>query len=98
MSTTEITEKLREKLEELIWKRDPPKTLCPSEVPRSFDTDELTSMGAPSWRDLMPYMRDIIWDFREKRLVEVLQNGKVITGFVEPHQVEGPIRVRRRPL
>ena len=93
--TTEAIEKLKEKLEELLMDRYP-KTICPSEVPRSMDADELNAMGALTWRDLMPFMRDIVWDLREKREVDVLQNKKVITGYVHLRDVKGPIRVRKR--
>lgn len=97
MSTQEVLDKLKEKLEELLMDRYP-KTICPSEVPRSFETDELTAMGAISWREFMPTMWEIVWDMREKREVDVLQKGEVITGYVNLRDVKGPIRVRRRCL
>ena len=95
MSTQEVVDKLRENLEELLMNRYP-KTICPSEVPRSFDPDELNAMGAVSWREFMPTMREIVWDMREKREVDVLQKGEVITGYVSLRDVKGPIRVKRR--
>ena len=93
---TDITQTLQQKLEDLLLQRYP-KTLCPSEIPRSFNCDELNELGALTWRDLMPYMRDIVWDLRESRRVDVLQGGNVITGFVKLSEVKGPIRVRMRP-
>ena len=96
--TTETVEILKEKLETLLMTRDYPKTICPSEVPRALTPDELNSMGALTWRDLMPFMREIVWDLREKRDVEVLQKGNVIQGFVQLRDVKGPIRVRRRAM
>ena len=93
--TDQINDTLRAKLEELLMIRYP-KTLCPSEIPRSFNCDELNEMGALTWRDLMPYMRDIVWELREQRRVDVLQNGKVITGYVQLRDVKGPIRVKQR--
>ena len=95
MRTTETIEKLKEKLEELLMDRYP-NTICPSEVPRSLGPDELNAMGAISWRELMPSMREIAWDLREKKEVEVLQKGKVIEGYVHLWDVKGPIRVRKR--
>ena len=96
--TEQIVESLTEKLKELLRERYP-KTLCPSEVPRAIEADELNGMGALTWRDLMPYMRDIVWDLREKREVDVLQGGKVIEGYVQLRDVKGPIRVKnRRPI
>ena len=94
--TDQIIETLQNKLEELLMERYP-KTLCPSEIPRSFNCDELNAMGALTWRDLMPYMRDMVWNMREQRRVDVLQGGKVITGYVQLRDVKGPIRVRERP-
>ncbi|KAL9631329.1 MAG: hypothetical protein Q9164_005955 [Protoblastenia rupestris] len=96
--TTETVEILKEKLETLLMTRDYPKTICPSEVPRALTPDELNNMGALTWRDLMPFMREIVWDLREKRDVEVLQKGNVIQGFVQLRNVKGPIRVRRRAM
>ncbi|KAL9105061.1 MAG: hypothetical protein Q9163_000074 [Psora crenata] len=90
--TTETMDLLKEKLENLLLLRDYPKTICPSEVPRALTADELNAMGALTWRDLMPSMREIVWDLREKEDVEVLQKGKVIQGFVQLKDVKGPIR------
>lgn len=96
MGTEEINQRLREKLEDLLMTRYP-KTICPSEVPRSLTCDELTEMGALRWRDLMPYVREIVWEMRETRHVDVLQGGQVITGYVMLKDVKGPIRVKMRP-
>lgn len=97
MSTQDVLDRLKEKLEELLMDRYP-KTICPSEVPRSFDADELNAMGAISWREFMPTMREIVWDMREKREVDVLQKGEVITGYINLSDIKGPIRVKRRCL
>ena len=59
--TQHIIDSLTEKLEELLRERYP-KTICPSEVPRAMEPEELNDLGALTWRDLMPYMRDIVWD------------------------------------
>lgn len=93
--TEQIIERLESKLEELLMERWP-KTICPSEVPRSYNCDELNEMGVLTWRDLMPYMRDIVWNLREQRHVDVLQGGKAITGYVQLKDVKGPIRVKLR--
>lgn len=96
MATEEINQRLRDKLEDLLLTRYP-KSICPSEVPRSFTCDEWTEMGALHWRDLMPYVREIVWELRELRRVDVLQGGQVITGYVKLKDVKGPIRVKQRP-
>ena len=97
-NTTETIDVLKEKLEDLLIFRDYPKTICPSEVPRGLTPDELNAMGALTWRDLMPFMRQIVWDLREKQDVEILQQGKVLEGYLQLSDVKGPIRVRRRAM
>lgn len=44
------------------------------------------------WRDLMPDIREIVWEWAGEGRVEVLQRGRV----VEEDGVRGPIRVRLR--
>ncbi|KAG8529537.1 uncharacterized protein KY384_006174 [Bacidia gigantensis] len=83
---TQAIDTLTEKLEELLMARYP-KTICPSEVPRSFEADELNAMGVLSWRELMPTIREIVWDKREKKEVEVLQKGQIIEGYVQLRDV-----------
>ena len=74
-----------------------PKTICPSEVARSFSASELEGIGTTNWRDLMPQIREVLWDMRENGEVEILQKGEVIPDGVALENIKGPIRARRSP-
>jgi hypothetical protein len=84
-------------LDRLLASREPPKTLCPSEVARSLTTDELKTAGLSSWRESMPEIRKIVAVMRLEGTVEVLQKGSVLEGDLgeELEQVVGPIRIRK---
>ena len=88
-------EALLHKLQRSLSAREYPKTLCPSEIPRSLSAEELSSLGFASWRDLMPPIRNMIKDLRMKGEVEILQRGEVIDRNIPVDDVKGPIRVRR---
>ncbi|KAI9710737.1 MAG: hypothetical protein M1820_002570 [Bogoriella megaspora] len=75
-----------------VW----PKTACPSELPRSLSKSELDQLGAPEWRYLMPRMREMAFEMRDRGEVEVLQRGEVLGGNVRLEEVKGPIRVRAK--
>ena len=91
--TTEI---LKPHLDLLLSSRQYPKTICPSEVPRSLSASELRNCGASHWRDLMPDIRQILWDMRDEGEVEILQGGSPLSGDVSVEDVKGPIRARRK--
>lgn len=54
-------------------------------------------MGVSEWRELMPEIRGVIAEIRDRGEVEVLQKGEVLDGDlgVGLEGVKGPIRVRR---
>ena len=79
----------------LLDTRDWPKTICPSEVPRAMTTAELSSAGASNFRDLMPHVRQIVWEMRDRGEVEILQKGSKVSDNVALEDIKGPIRVRR---
>lgn len=81
----------------LLSSRDYPKTICPSEVARALTVAELKACGASDWRDLMPTVRGILWDMREKRKVEILQKGSPVPQGIDLGDVKGPIRARKVP-
>jgi len=71
-----------------VAQREYPKTLCPSEVARAF---------APSdWRPLMPRLRQMAFEARDRDEVEILQGGQVIDADRTIDDVKGPIRIRKR--
>jgi hypothetical protein len=90
------SELLTSRLNELLSKREHPKTICPSEVARSLSKEELGFCNATNWRDLMPRIRELAWERRCKGELEVLQKGEVLDEEVALENVRGPIRLRRR--
>lgn len=95
MASTEAANCLESHLNRLLSSREPPKTICPSEAPRSLTSAELQQLGASGWRDLMHESRRIVWEMRDKGEVEILQRGEVLGEDVTMDDVKGPIRVRR---
>ena len=81
-------------MERLLSSREYPKTICPSEVARALTAAELKACGASDWRSLMPAIRGILWNLREKGEVEILQKGLLVQG-VELEDLKGPIRARK---
>jgi hypothetical protein len=92
-----VHEIIRRYLDRLLSSREPPKTICPSEVARALSREELDLAGASSWRELMPEIRNMVDEMRDRGEVEVLQKGAVLTGDLGEGliDVKGPIRVRR---
>jgi hypothetical protein len=84
-------------LDRLLSSREPPKTICPSEVARALSREDLDLAGASSWWELMPEIRNMVYEMRDRGEAEVLQKGAVLTGDLGEGliDVKGPIRVRR---
>lgn len=70
-------------LAELLDRRAPTGSVCPSEVARAVGTDD--------WRDLMEPVRVIARRLVARGEAEITQRGVV----VDPTAVTGPIRIRR---
>lgn len=66
----------------LLRQRAAEKTICPSEAARI--------VGAASWRELMPMVRDVATELAEAGWLEITQRGQVVT---PPYR--GAIRLRR---
>ena len=88
---------LQSRLMQLVSLREPPKTICPSEVPRSMSTSELEELGASGWRDLMDETRAIVFQLRDQGVLEILQRGHVLSNDATVQNVKGPLRVRKKP-
>ena len=86
---------LESRLESLLSGREPPKTICPSEVARSMSACELKDLGVSSWRDLMPRIRELLWAMRDEGKAEILQKGVALPQDTKLDQVKGPIRARK---
>lgn len=62
--------------------RGPDKTCCPSEIARSLAHD-------PTWRDLMPRVRDVAADLARQGRIRISRGGKT----VDPSNLSGgPVR------
>jgi hypothetical protein len=75
-----------ERVTALLDARSADKSICPSDVARSFSDDEAT------WRAMMPAIRDVAARMADDRLIRVTQ-GSTMVDLNEP--VRGPIRLRR---
>ena len=62
--------------------RAPDRTICPSDVARA--------VGGTGWRQQMDLVRAVATDMAERKLVDVIQRGKVLVG----NNWRGPIRIR----
>lgn len=82
-------------LNHLLSTRSYPKTICPSECARALSAEELKASGTSSWRDLMPHVREMLWDMRQRGEVEILQKGVPIADEIGLQDIKGPIRARR---
>lgn len=87
---------LESRLMVMVSSREPPKTICPSEVPRSLSTSELEQLGASEWRELMDETRAIVFRLRDQDTLEILQKGQVIGQDITLENVKGPLRVRKK--
>ena len=74
---------LDEAIRELLERRAPGATICPSEAARA--------VGGEEWRSLMEPARAAARRLAEGGEVEITQGGQVVDGWV----AKGPIRVRR---
>lgn len=83
-------------LQNLLSKREHPKTLCPSEAARALSYAELKDAGAGTWRDLMPAIRSLCFQMRDEGAVEILQRGEVLAESQTIEDTRGPIRIRRK--
>lgn len=83
-------------LDRLLSTRQYPKTICPSEVARAFSAAELHDSGTTEWRDLMPDIRQMVWERRDRGEVEILQKGEILPEDVALEDIKGPIRARKR--
>lgn len=78
----------------LLDKREFPKTICPSEVARALSSSELDSLDANDWRAIMDDVRSLVWEMREAGEVEIMQKGQVLE-IESLADIKGPIRVRK---
>lgn len=95
MASSHIQSIIKPHLDRLLSARAHPKTICPSEVARALTQDELHAANASDWRVLMPTIREMLWEMRSLKEVEILQKGEPVSEEIELRDVKGPIRARR---
>ncbi|KAL8916197.1 MAG: hypothetical protein Q9208_008649 [Pyrenodesmia sp. 3 TL-2023] len=66
---------LKTHLVRLLYSREYPKTICPSEIPRALSRAELDSLGVSHWRELMDSVRALVFKMQDNRQVEILQKA-----------------------
>jgi Protein of unknown function (DUF3253) len=77
-------ERIRATILELLQRRDPGKTICPSDAARA--------LAGERFRPLMAPVRDVAAELADEGRIEVTQRGRP----VEPRGARGPIRLRLR--
>ncbi|MCJ1457030.1 hypothetical protein MMC28_007396 [Mycoblastus sanguinarius] len=82
-------------IDRLLSSREYPKTICPSEAPRALTASELRATGTSTWRDLMPEVRQLLWQMRQQGTVEILQKGLPVPDGIDLEDVKGPVRARK---
>ncbi len=81
----DIDQRLEEAILDLLARRAPTATICPSDAARAVGDEG-------SWRDLMDPARAAAARLVERGDVEVTQGGRV----VDLATAKGPVRIRRR--
>jgi hypothetical protein len=79
----DVGARLERTIEELLDRRRPEASVCPSEAARAVDPE--------GWRDLMPEARAAAGRLAAAGTAEVTQGGQV----VDVATAHGPVRVRR---
>jgi hypothetical protein len=75
--------KIEESILELLHQRAAGKTICPSEAARRLQPTD--------WGELMPRIREVADDMKNRKILVVLQKSKPIASAQE---AVGPIRLR----
>jgi hypothetical protein len=88
----DVGERLEQTILELLSRRAPTSSICPSDAARAVGTDSAGGAeGAGPWRDLMEPARAAAARLVERGEVEVTQGGEV----VDVRTARGPVRIRR---
>ena len=82
----ELGEQLRRSMLDLLARRAPTSTICPSDAARV--------VGGAAWRDLMDPARRVAYRLAGQDVVEVRQRGVRVA---DPDLVRGPVRLSRGP-
>lgn len=79
----ELEERLRRAVLDLLGRRAPTSTICPSDAARA--------VGGDTWRDAMPLARAVAARLADDGVVEVRQHGQ----RVDVRTARGPVRIAR---
>ena len=79
----DVGAELERTIAELLGRRRPEASICPSEAARTVDP--------AGWRELMPEARSAAGRLADAGAVEVTQGGEV----VDVRTARGPVRIRR---
>lgn len=79
----DLAERLRGAVLDLLARRAPTSTICPSDAARA--------VGGSTWRDAMPLAREVAAQLADAGVVEVRQKGEK----VDVRTAKGPVRVAR---
>ena len=79
----DLAERLRVSVLDLLSRRAPTSTICPSDAARA--------VGGETWRDAMPLARDVAARLADDGVVEVRQHGE----RVDVRTARGPVRIAR---
>lgn len=78
-----LEERLRAAVLDLLARRAPTSTICPS--------DEARAVGGATWRAAMPLAREVAARLADEGVVEVRQKGEP----VDVRTARGPVRIAR---
>lgn len=79
-SSPEIRDQIRVAMKDLVRKRGPDKTICPSTVAREVREED--------WRPLLPIVREIAVQLVDEGQIQVTQRGEPVSP-----DASGPIRI-----
>lgn len=81
--TDDLDARLSASMLDLLARRAPTSTICPSDAARA--------VGGAGWRSAMPLARDVAARLADERVVEVRQHGE----RVDVRTARGPVRIAR---
>jgi hypothetical protein len=79
---------LKQAILDLLDRRAPGRTICPSEVARGLTAES----DGEEWRELMEPVRAAARQLVADGMVDITQGGEP----VDPATVRGPVRIRKR--
>jgi hypothetical protein len=88
---------LKELFSAMLDNTDPPDVFKPDAVAQMLSDAQLRECGYDKWEDALPAVYELAFEMRAFGNCELLRKGKVIGENVEIKDLDGPIRIRRKP-